>query len=178
MKTIAIVAAGVIAGGMLAAGPAAQASAGTTGIGVQLLEGTSPNHGWMQASIPQGGSQTWHVRVTNTGTASERVAGLASSALGLYAGGPARQPASTLQSWMTPVRSGPAVLAAGRSTVITVTVKVPANARVGLVRGYAPGCPASLAVNTFWGYGYPAPGQVRLDVGAGIRMYITVTSGR
>ena len=175
MKRILAASASIAAIGLLTAGTASQANARTTGIGVQLLDGTAPHAGWMQASIPQGSSGTWHVKVTNTGAAAETTATVASSALGLYAGGPSRQPASTLQSWITQSRSGPAVLAAGQSSVITVTVTVPAKARLGLVRGYAPGCPASLAVNTLWGYDYPAGGQVKVDIAAGIRMYITVT---
>jgi hypothetical protein len=157
---------------------AGKTSPGRTGIGIQLLDGTAPDTGWMQASIPQGGSKAWHVKITNAGTAAETIAAIPSSALGFYAGGPAKQPSSTLQSWITQDRSGPVVLSPGQSTVIAVTVTVPAGAPLGLVSGYAPGASASLAANAFWGYAYPAGGQIRLATAAGVRMYITVTRGR
>jgi hypothetical protein len=172
LAALATIAAGVI----LATGIPSQASTGTTGVGIQLLDGTAPNTGWMQAAIPQGGARAWHVKIINVGSAAETVAAVASSALGFYAGGPARQPASTLQSWITRDKSGTTVLAPGQSVVVAVTVTVPAGARLGLVPGYAPGSSASLAVNTFWGYAYPAGGgQIKLATAAGVRMYITVT---
>jgi len=177
MKRILAALATIAAAGILATGIASQASAGTTGIGIQLLDGSAPNTSWMQASIPQGSSKTWHVKITNAGTAAETVAAVPSSALGFYAGGPAAQPAAALQSWITQNPAGPATLAAGQSAVIAVTVTVPANAPLGLVPGYAPGSSASLAVNTFWGYAYPAAGQIQLAAAAGVRMYITVTPG-
>ena len=132
----------------------------------------------MQASILRGGSKTWHVKITNAGTAAETVAAIPSSALGFYAGGPAKQPTSTLQSWITRDRSRPLVLGPGQSTVNVETDTVPAGAPLGLVPGYAPGSSASLAVNAFWGYAYPAGGQIRLATAAGVRMYITVTRGK
>jgi hypothetical protein len=157
----------------LVTGLASPANA-SAGIGVQLLDGSAPNTSWMQASIPQGGSKTWHVKITNAGTTTETVAAIPSSSLTVYSGGPAAQPAGTLQSWIT--GSWPAtVLTPGQSVTVAVTVTVPANAPLGLVAGNASG-PAALAVNTFWGYAYPAGGQVQLASAAGVRMYITVTA--
>ncbi len=162
-------------GAVLVTGLAGPASA-SAGIGVQLLDGSAPNTSWMQASIPQGSSRTWHVKITNAGTTTETVAGIPSSALTVYSGGPAAQPAGMLQSWIT--GTWPAtVLAPGQSTTDTVTVTVPASAPLGLVAGNAPGS-AALSVNTFWGYAYPASGQVQLATAAGVRMYITVTAGK
>jgi hypothetical protein len=159
---------------LLLTGLAGPASA-STGIGVQLLDGSAPNTSWMQASIPQGSSKTWHVKISNTGTTAETVAGIPSSALTVYSGGPAAQPTGMLQSWIT--GTWPAtVLAPGQSMTATVTVTVPAHAPLGLVAGNAPGS-AALSVNTFWGYAYPAGGQVQLATAAGVRMYITVTAG-
>jgi len=173
VRTIAAGAAALgIASGMLLAGQAS-ASAATTGVGVQLLDGSAPNTFWMQASIAQGGSRTWHVKMTNSGTASETVAAVASSSLSVVSGGPARQPAGTLQPWIS-YSPAQAVLAPGQSTVVAVTVAVPVGAPLGLVPGYAPGN-ASLSVNTFWAYAYPAGGQVQVASAAGVRMYITVT---
>jgi hypothetical protein len=159
---------------VLVTGLAGPASA-SAGIGVQLLDGSAPDTSWMQASIPQGGSRTWHVKISNAGTTTETVAGIPSAALTVYSGGPAAQPAGMLQSWIT--GTWPAtVLAPGQSMTATVTVTVPDNAPLGLVAGHAPGS-AALSVNTFWGYAYPAGGQVQLASAAGVRMYITVTAG-
>jgi hypothetical protein len=152
--------------------PAGQASA-STGIGIQLTDGSAPNPSWMQASIPRGGSKTWHVKIVNTGTSTETAGPTASSALAFYVGGPAKQPASTLQPWITYDHSQ-LTLGPGQSAVVAVTVNVPAGAQLGPVPGYAPGSP-SLSVNTFWAYAYPAGGQIQLASAAGVRMYITVT---
>jgi len=176
MNKILAAAATIAAAGLMAIGTAGQAHAAATsaGVGVQLLDGSAPNTSQMQASIPQGGSKTWHVKITNTGSATETVAGLPTSALGLYSGGPAAQPTSTLQSWITQSQAT-ATLAPGASATIAVTVTVPATAPLGAVAGYAPGSSAVMAVNTFWGYAYPSGGQIQLATAAGVRMYITVT---
>jgi hypothetical protein len=172
-KKILAALAGAAITALLVTGIAGAADA-SAGVGVQLLDGSAPNTSWMQASIPQGGSKTWHVKIVNAGTTTETVAAFASSALSVYSGGPAAQPVGTLQSWIT--GSWPAtVLAAGQSITEAVTVTVPASAPLGLVPGYAPGS-AVLSVNTFWGYAYPAGGQVQLASAAGVRMYITVTA--
>ena len=173
MKRILAAVAAIAAAGFMVMTAAGQASA-TTGIGIQLLDGSAPNTSWMQASIPQGGSKTWHVEIVNTGTSAETVAGIATSAMAIYGGGLAAQPTSTLQPWITQSQTT-AVLNPGQSTTIAVTVTVPANAPLGLVSGYAPGA-SSLARNTFWGYAYPAGGQIQLADAAGIPMYITVTA--
>jgi hypothetical protein len=176
MKKILAAIASIAAAGVMittAAAGAASAATATTGVGIQLLDGSAPNPSYMQASIPQGGSKTWHVKITNTGTATETVADLPTSALTIFGGGLAGQPTSALQSWITESQTT-AVVAAGQSTTIAVTVTVPATAPLGAVAGNAPGIPA-LAVNTFWGYAYPAGGQIQLGAAAGIRMYITVT---
>jgi hypothetical protein len=176
-KILAAIASIAAAGAILttaAAGPASAATA-TTGVGIQLLDGSAPNPSYMQASIPQGGSKTWHVKITNTGSATETIAGLPTSALLVYSGGLASQPKSTLQSWITQSQTT-AVVAAGQSTTIAVTVTVPATAPLGAVTGSAPGTSSALAVNTFWGYAYPSGGQVQLAAAAGVRMYITVTA--
>jgi hypothetical protein len=156
---------------VLVTGIAGPASA-SAGIGVQLLDGT-PGTSGMQASIAQGSSHTWHVKILNAGTTTETVAGFASSALGVYGGGLAAQPTSTLQSWIT-ATDAPATLAPAQSATIAVTVTVPASAPLGLVAGYAPGAP-TLAGNAFWGYAYPAGGQVQIASASGFRMTITVT---
>ena len=178
MKKILAAVATIAAAGFIMTAAAGQASAtttATTGIGIQLLDGSAPNPAYMQASIPQGSSRTWHVKITNTGTAAETVAGLASSAMGIYAGGPAKQPTSTLQTWITQSQAT-AVLNPGQSATIAVTVTVPATAPLGPIAGYAPGTSSSLAVNTFWGYAYPSgTSQIQMAAAAGIRMYITVT---
>jgi hypothetical protein len=153
---------------------AGRASA-STAIGIQLTDGSAPNTSWMQASIPQGGSKTWHVKIANTGTVTETVGAAASSALAFYSGGPSKQPTSTLQPWIT-CNQPQTVLGPGQSAVVAVTVTVPASAPLGLVPGYAPNSPP-LSVNTFWAYAYPAGGQVQLAAAAGVRMYITVTPG-
>ena len=171
MKRILAVLACTAIAALLLTGFAGPASA-SVGVGVQLLDG-APGTAGMQASIPQGSSHTWHVKILNAGTATEAVASFASSALGVYGGGLAAQPASTLQPWIT-ATAAPATLAPGQSATIAVTVTVPADAPLGPVAGYAPGAPA-LAVNTFWGYAYPAGGQIQIATAAGIRMYITVT---
>jgi hypothetical protein len=173
MKRILAAVASIAAAGFMVMTAAGQASA-TTGIGIQLLDGSAPNTSYMQASIPRGGSKTWHVKVTNTGSAAETVADIATSALAIYGGGPAAQPTSTLQRWITQSQTT-TVLGPGQSTTIAVTVTVPAGAPLGPVAGYAPGSP-SLSVNTFWAYAYPAAGQIQLANAVGIRMYITVTS--
>jgi hypothetical protein len=176
MKKILAAAAAIATAGLIVMSAAGQAHAATatTGAGIQLLDGSAPNASWMQASIPQGGSKTWHVKITNTGSVTETMAGEATSALAVYAGGPAAQPTSTLQHWITQSQTA-AVLAPGASTTIAVTVTVPASAPLGLVAGSAPGGAASLAVNTFWAYAYPSGGQVQMAAAAGVRMYITVT---
>lgn len=141
---------------------------------MQLLDGSAPNTSWMQASIPQGSSRTWHVKITNIGTTTETAAGIPSSALAVYTSGPAAQPTGTLQPWIT--GTWPAtILTPGQSMTATVTVTVPASAPLGLVAGKAPGS-ATLSVNTFWAYAYPASSQIQLATAAGIRMYITVTA--
>jgi hypothetical protein len=160
-----------IAGAALLAGQAA-ASAATTGVGVQLLDGSAPNTSWMQASIARGGSRTWHVKMVNAGTITETVAAVASSSLSFASGGPAKQPAATLQPWIS-YSPAQAALSPGQSMVIAVTVTVPATAPLGLVAGSSAN--RDLAVNTFWAYAYPAGGQVQLATAAGVRMYITVT---
>jgi len=147
----------------------------SAGIGVQLLDGT-PGTSGMTASIPQGGSHTWHVKITDAGTAAETVAAFSSSALGVYGGGPAAQPKAALQPWIT-TTAAPATLAPGQSATVAVTVTVPAAAPLGLVAGYAPGAP-SLAGNAFWGYAYPAGGQIQIASAAGVRMTITVIPAR
>jgi hypothetical protein len=156
------------------AGPAHAATApATAGVGVQLLDGSAPNTSWMQASIAQGSAKTWHVKMTNTGTVTETVAGAASAQLSLASGGPARQPVGTLQPWIS-YSAAAAALAPGQSVTVAVTVTVPAAAPLGLVAGSSAN--PDLAVNTFWAYASPATsGQVQMASGAGIRMYITVT---
>lgn len=173
-KILAVLACTAVCALMLT-GLASPASA-SAGIGVQLLDGSAPNTSWMQASIPQGSSKTWHVKISNTGTTTETVAGIPSSALTVYSGGPAAQPTGMLQTWITGTWPA-AVLTPGQSMTATVTVTVPAGAPLGPVAGNSPG-PAALSVNTFWGYAYPAGGQVQLAAAAGVRMYITVTAGK
>jgi len=180
-RTAARIAAGAVTLGIAAAalaGLAGPAHAATTpapaaGVGIQLMDGSAPNTSWMQASIAQGASKTWHVTMTDTGTVAETVTGIASAQLSLASGGPARQPAGLLQPWIS--YSAPAaVLAPGQSVTVAVTVTVPAAAPLGLVAGVSAN--PDLAVNTFWAYASPAgTGQVQLASGAGIRMYITVT---
>lgn len=58
---------------LLVTGIAGSAGA-SAGIGVQLLDGSAPSPSWMQASIPQGGSKTWHVKIINSGTTTETTA--------------------------------------------------------------------------------------------------------
>jgi hypothetical protein len=162
-----------IAGTALLAGQAgASAATATTGVGVQLLDGSAPQTSWMEASIARGGSRTWHVKMTDSGTISETVAAVASSSLSVVSGGPAKQPASTLQPWIS-YSPSQAVLAPGQSMTVAVTVTVPAGAPLGLVAGYCAGN-TSLSVNTFWAYAYPAGGQVQMANATGVRMYITV----
>jgi len=164
-----------IAAAALAAGTAAAsaATAPATGIGVQLLDGSGQHPSWMQASLARGTAKTWHVKMTNTGTATETAAAVASSQLSFASGGPARQPAATLQPWIT-YSPAQAQLDPGQSATITVTVTVPAAAPLGLVPGSSAN--PDLAINTLWAYAAPAgTGQIQLATAAGIRMYITVT---
>jgi hypothetical protein len=172
----AAAAAAALCAAALPASAAASASAKPAplaGIGIQGVSGPGFPGTWMTASIPRGDSRSWALKVSNTGNVAETIRFFPSGAMGLYAGGPAKQPASNLHNTLS-ITS--AALAPGASVTITDTVTVPVTARLGLVPGNAPGAVASLAVNTVWAYAAPGgSGQVQLAVGAGFRQYITVT---
>jgi hypothetical protein len=175
MKKVIAAAAVALAACAALAGGAVQASAATATVGVGIAGVSGPGFPgtWMTASIARGSAQSWTLKVTNTGTAAETIELIPSGALGLYAGGPAKQPASALDNTLS---AASVTLAAGASATVTDTVTVPAAAALGLVPGNAPGCSASMAVNMVWAYAGPAGASpVQLAAGAGFRQYITVT---
>jgi hypothetical protein len=173
-KTIAIAAVTVAASAaalFVGALPVSAATA-TIGVGVQGVSGPGFPGTWMTASIAQGSSQSWTLKVTNTGNVTETIQLVPSGAMGLYGGGPAKQPASNLDNTLSATSVS---LAPGASATVTDTVTVPANAALGLVPGNAPGASASLAVNTVWAYAGPVGSSgVQMAAGAGFRQYITV----
>jgi hypothetical protein len=178
----------------LSAGIAAPAFATTTpvqGVGVQLTDtqlinfpsnhldpwqsepdtyigtkdqGTSPD------PIAPGTSRTYHVQVTNAGTATETMAAFpaaaAMSARGVFSWSSV-SPASTdaASSWTT-LTPATAVLAPGASYTATVTVTVPA------------GTPAGSYYAVLWAGPQAAsakPGTIALAIYAGIREYLTIS---
>lgn len=166
--TLAATAAALFAGAL----PVSAATT-TIGVGVQGVSGPGFPGTWMTASIARGSSQSWTLKVTNTGNVTETIQMVPSGAVGLYGGGPANQPASNLHNTLSATSVN---LAPGASATITDTVTVPASAALGLVPGNAPGAAASLAVNTVWAYVGPAGSSgVQMAAGAGFRQYITVT---
>jgi len=152
---------------------AATAPAPVIGVGIKGVSGPGFPGTWMTASIARGAGQAWTLQVTNAGNVRETILLVPSGAMGLYAGGPAKQPASKLDNVL---RVTSFSLAPGASATVTDTVTIPVAAPLGLVPGNAPGASPSLAVNTIWAYAGPVGGgQVRMAVGAGFRQYITVT---
>ena len=172
-KIIATAAVALAAAAAVLGALPASAATTTIGVGIQGVSGPGFPGTWMTASIARGSSQSWTLKVTNTGNVTETIQLVPSGALGLYAGGPAGQPASNLHNTLSATSVS---LAPGASATVTDTVTVPATAALGLVPGNAPGSSASLAVNTVWAYAGPAGSSgVQMAAGAGFRQYITVT---
>src|ERR1700691_6040942 len=90
---ITLAAAAALLDGVLPAS-AATTPAPSIGVGIQGVSGPGFPGTWMTASIARGSSQSWTLKVVNTGNVTETIQLVASGALGLYAGGPAKQPAS------------------------------------------------------------------------------------
>jgi len=175
MKKLLATAAVALAATAVMCEGALSASAATTtiGVGIQGVSGPGFPGTWMTASIARGASQSWTLKVTNTGNVTETIQLVPSGALGIYGGGPANQPASNLHNVLSVASVS---LAPGASATVTDTVTVPVTAALGLVPGNAPNASASLAVNTVWAYAGPVGGaQVQMAAGAGFRQYVTVT---
>ncbi len=138
MKKVIATGAVMLAAAAAHARGALPASAATTtiGVGVQGVSGPGFPGTWMTASIARGSSQSWTLKVTNTGNVTETIQLVPSGALGIYGGGPANQPASNLHNTLS---AASVSLAPGASATVTDTVTVPANAALGLVPGNAPG---------------------------------------